>query len=306
MNDPMRRLPPLNALRAFVTAARHLNFRRAAEELGVSQGAVAQQIRGLEQHVGLTLFERLPRGLALTEAGHHYAAPLRRAFDLMIEATAALRPQPQRLTLSTTPTFAAKWLLPRLPGFTTLHPDIDLRLTASDRMANFQTDGVDLAVRYSRPPFGSGLTADLLFDPPLVAVAAPAIAAALGPDPTHGALSGITLLHDAHPSWGPFLERIFPGLPPPSPRALHFNQTSLALDAALAGQGIALAPLAFVTADLAAGRLMRVFAAEQPAPASFWLVFPKRTRSTPPQADCLARVCQWLKQEAAGYPLSPG
>ncbi|RWF15024.1 MAG: LysR family transcriptional regulator, partial [Mesorhizobium sp.] len=143
----MGRLPSLNALRAFEVATRHLNFRLAAEELRVTQGAVAQQVRGLEAELGLKLFERQPRTLALTEAGRGYVANVRRAFELIAEATEALRPEPQHITISVTPTFASKWLIPRLPDFTAAHADIDLRIVASDRMANFQTDAVDLAVR---------------------------------------------------------------------------------------------------------------------------------------------------------------
>src|SRR3712207_1094044 len=113
MNRYAPRLPPLNALRAFEVSAQHLNFRLAAEELGVTQGAVAQQVRGREADLGIKLFERLPRTLALTRHGRRYAGQLRRALELMAEATAALRPEPLRLTSSVTPTFAAKWLMPR-------------------------------------------------------------------------------------------------------------------------------------------------------------------------------------------------
>lgn len=153
MNRFASRLPPLNALRAFEVSARHLNFRIAAEELGVTQGAVAQHVRGLEADLGLKLFDRMPRALAITDQGRRYASQLRRAFELMTEATAALRPEPLRLTISVTPTFAAKWLIPRLPAFTSQHPDIELRIVASDSLSTFQGDGVDIAVRYGRPPW---------------------------------------------------------------------------------------------------------------------------------------------------------
>ena len=119
-------LPSLNAIRAFEAASRHLNFRLAAEELGVTQGAVAQHVRGLEDSLGVRLFDRLPRTLALTEQGRAYAGTVRRAFELIVEATASVRPQPLRLQISVTPTFAAKWLLPRLPDFAVQHPQLDL------------------------------------------------------------------------------------------------------------------------------------------------------------------------------------
>src|SRR6476660_2452633 len=115
MTDGIRRLPPLNALRAFEVAARHLNFRLAAEELGVTQGAVAQQVRGLETVLGLKLFERHARSLALTEAGRSYVGNICRAFELISDATDALKPEPRHVTISVTPSFASHWLIPRLP-----------------------------------------------------------------------------------------------------------------------------------------------------------------------------------------------
>lgn len=156
MSEDFAQLPPLNALRVFEVVARHLNFRRAADELGVTQGAVAQQVRSLEAHLAIKLFERLPRGLGLTDAGRSYQASIRRAFELIAEATQVLRPEPLHLTLSVTPTFASKWLIPRLPDFTASHSHIDLRVLATDRLSSFQNDAVDLAVRYGRPPFGPG------------------------------------------------------------------------------------------------------------------------------------------------------
>jgi DNA-binding transcriptional LysR family regulator len=109
MAGSIRRLPSLNGLRAFEVASRHLNFRIAAEELGVTQGAVAQQVRGLEAEIGMKLFERHPRTLALTDAGRSYVTSIRRAFELISEATGTLRPEPFHLTISVTPTFASKW-----------------------------------------------------------------------------------------------------------------------------------------------------------------------------------------------------
>src|SRR6218665_2677554 len=163
MSDAIRRLPSLNGLRVFEVVTRHLNFRLAAEELGVTQGAVAQQIRGLEAELGLKLFERQPRILLLTEAGRAYVASIRRAFELISEATETLRPEPLHLTISVTPSFASKWLIPRLPDFLAAHPELDMRILASERISNFQSDAVDIAVRLGHPPFGAGLVADLLF-----------------------------------------------------------------------------------------------------------------------------------------------
>ncbi len=274
MKNNLSRLPPLNGLRAFEVTARHLNFRLAADELGVTQGAVAQQVRGLEAHLGLQLFSRQTRALALTEAGRGYAANIRKAFELMVEATGVLRPEPAHMTISVTPTFATRWLIPRLPSFSEAHPGIDLRIVASDRISNFQTDAVDLAVRYGRPPFGPGLAADLLFEQIIIAVASPPIAETLdsGPD-------GLTLLHDSHDLWPQFLGLAFPGGVPLIRKNTRFNQTSLAIEAAVAGQGLALSNRFFVADDLASHKLVQVLGAELRTGSDFYLVAPRKPRN---------------------------
>lgn len=291
-------LPPLNALRAFDMAARHLNFRVAAEALGVTQSAVAQQVRHLEALLGLRLFERRGSGLALTGAGLAYAGSLRRAFDLIVEATANLRPAPLRLTISVTPTFASKWLIPRLPTLTTAHPDLDLRVLAAESRSNFQTDGVDIAVRQGRPPFGPGLVADALFDQELVTVCSPACFAVLGggaPAPLPpSALTRAVLLHDAHDLWSEFLASALPDALPlpsaPTPRGIRFSHSALAIDAALAGQGVALVSRCLVDRDLADGRLVRPFAGTLTGPLGFHIVTPRKPRHPEPTQ----RVRHWL------------
>lgn len=267
--------PPLNGLRAFEASARHLNFRLAAEELGVTQGAVAQQVRKLEAHLGLLLFSRQSRALALTETGRAYATQIRKGFDLINAATSVLRPEPEHLTISVTPTFATKWLIPRLPAFTAAHPRIDLRILASERIANFQTDAVDIAVRSGRPPFGPGLKSTLLFEQTTIAVASPPVAENLRTNP-----GDLPLLHDSHDLWPQFLDLAGPGALPKASRNLRFNQTSLAIDAALAGQGVALSSQAFVAADIAAGRLVRVFDVSLQTGTDFYLVHPRRPRNS--------------------------
>lgn len=292
MADGIRRLPPLNALRAFEVAARHLNFRLAADELGVTQGAVAQQVRGLEAALGLKLFERHTRMLALTEAGRSYVGMIGRAFELIIEATHALKPEPRHLTVSVTPSFASRFLIPRLPGFTEAHPDIDLRILATDRISNFQTDAVDLAVRYGRPPFGPGLIADLLFEQVVVAVASPLLIEKLGPPERPENLRHYALLHDSHDFWPQFLDLAFPGGAAISGKNIRFNQTSLAIEAAAAGQGLALASLFFVTADLASHRLVRPLTTELRVGADFYLVSPRKPRHPAAVLD----VREWLSK----------
>jgi LysR family glycine cleavage system transcriptional activator len=278
MADDIRRLPPLNALRAFEAASRHLNFRLAAEELGVTQGAVAQQVRGLEAVLGLKLFDRRARTIALTEPGRSYVSNISRAFELISDATDALKPESRHLTISVTPTFASRWLIPRLPEFTETHPDIDLRILATDRLSNFQTDAVDLAVRYGRPPFGPGLVADLLFEQVLVAVASPLLIEKLGPPDELANLGNYVLLHDAHDFWPQFLDAAFRAGSVASGKNIRFSQTSLAIEAAVAGQGLALANLFFVKDDLESRRLVQPFKIEMRIGADFYLVSPRKSR----------------------------
>ncbi|RDU96170.1 transcriptional regulator GcvA [Trinickia dinghuensis] len=293
-DDQDESLPSLNALRAFEAASRHLSFRRAAEELRVTEGAVGQHIRGLETNLGLKLFERRGRGIALTENGETYSVSVRRAFDLLIDATKALRPEPLKITISVTPTFAAKWLIPRLPDFTSANPDTDLRIVATDRLSHFQRDGIDLAVRYGRPPFGAGLDTDLLFEDIQVAVASPDILR--GERRGKQIVSQHTLLHDTHNLWPQFLADLLrQQIPLTVEKNIRFSQTSLAIDAAAEGQGIALANLEFVARDIAAGRLVRIFELAHRTHAGFYLVSPRKPR----QSEPVATLRKWLHVQAS-------
>jgi LysR family transcriptional regulator, glycine cleavage system transcriptional activator len=295
MSDPIGRLPPLNALRAFEASARRLSFRAAADELGVTQGAVAQHVRGLEASLGVKLFQRLPRTLALTDEGRAYVTHIRRAFETIREATLALRPEPLRLTISITSTFAAKWLLPRLPDFTEANPLIDLRILASESLSNFQSDGVDIAVRQGRPPFGPGLTVDFLFAQEIVAVCSPKLlprgANALDP----AALKSHALLHDTHNLWPEFIEKVLGIAAAPEAKGLRFNQTGLAIDAAISGQGIALVSKFLVEADLSAGRLIQPFIATMRGGRDYYVVAPRKQRHPGPTET----VRRWLLSTAA-------
>jgi LysR family glycine cleavage system transcriptional activator len=291
--SPNSALPPLNGLRAFEAAGRHLTFRAAAEELGVTQGAVAQQVRGLEDRLGLRLFLRQPRGLAFTEAGRSYHLAVAGAFAQIAEATARLLPAPSRVTISVTPTFASKWLIPRLPEFTNAHPDIDLRIMATERVSSFHGDGIDLAVRQGDPPFGASLRTDLLFRQDIVAICAPTLVADAALPLDADALSRLTLLHDTHDHWPAFARTVF-GMAELRARSLRFNQTTLSLDAALAGQGVALASQFLVQRDLDAGRLVQPIRASLTGTGDFHLLIPRQGAS---QAATATR--DWLLAAAA-------
>lgn len=297
MTNPLSRMPSLNALRAFEVASRHLNFRLAGQELGVTQGAVAQQIRALEADLGMKLFERHPRTLALTANGQRYVVGVRRAFDLLAEATRSLRPEPGHLTVSVTPTFATKWLMPRLGAYTQAHPATELRVLATERISHFQTEAIDLAVRYGRPPFGPGLQADLLFEECLVAVGSPQAQA------QWTGVGGTTLLHDGQSSWEQYFEQCGRGASAAAdggggsaaPQAIRVNQTTLAIDAALMGQGLALVQEQFVALDLTAGRLVQLFPDELRTDAGYYLVHPRKQR----RPEAVAQARRWFLQQAA-------
>lgn len=274
MVKPRRKLPPLNALRAFEVSGRRLNFRAAAEELGVSQGAVAQQVRALEDQFGLMLFQRLPRGLALTPQGAAYLADVTRAFDTLSEATGRLLARPDAVTISVTPTVAAKLLIPRLAEFKAALPDVELRTVATEALSDFDRDQVDIAVRLTRGPFPASLEARLLFRQELVAVASPHLVKDLPLPLTADELRRLPLLHDTVSPW-PLVLRSREKLP-----GAVFNHTTLALDAALAGQGVALACRAFVAADLEAGRLVQVIDAPTTIEPDYFLI---RKRSSSPR-----------------------
>ncbi|MBH0312604.1 LysR family transcriptional regulator [Alcaligenes faecalis] len=297
MTKSRRSLPPLNALRAFEVSGRRLSFRAAADELGVTQGAVAQQVRALEEHLGLALFQRHPRGLQLTVAGAAYLAEVTRAFDTLADATGRLLVRPDTVTISVTPTVAAKLLIPRLGDLQAALPDVELRTVATEALSDFERDQVDIAVRLTRPPFAADLEAKLLFRQDLVAVASPRLVGNMTLPLSSEQLRALPLLHDAQGHWATFLKTSskLPGA--------VFNQTTLALDAAMAGQGVALACKAFVAMDLAAGRLVQVAEAGTLGP-DFYLV---RKRSAPVRQSvdavwdwCLHRLL--LPQRLDGLP----
>jgi len=298
MTPGTSRLPPLNGLRAFEAAARHLNFRLAAEELSVTQAAVAQQVRGLEAYLGIQLFERLPRRLALTEQGRAYAPEVRRAFELLADATSALRPAPERLTISVTPTFASKWLIPRLPEFVEAHPFVDLRILASEKVSDFRRDDVDIAVRQGNPPFGPELESDLLFVQELIAVCSPILlpqgAASLRP----ADLDGQVLLQDAHDLWPRFLKEAHGVGVPAGARKLRFNQTSLAIDAAMAGQGIALVSRFLAEPELKSSRLVQALPGVLRGQADFHVVAPRHPR----RRGSTDMVRRWLLEQRQELP----
>jgi LysR family glycine cleavage system transcriptional activator len=287
MTISRRKLPPLNSLRAFEVSGRRLSFRNAAEELGVTQGAVAQQVRALEEHLGQTLFQRLPRGLSLTTQGAVFLADITHAFDVMSEATNNIQSRPEVVTISVTPTFAAKILIPRLGELNALLPDIELRTVATESVSDFDRDQIDIAVRLTNTPFPLNLEAVRLFQQELIAVASPSLLINHSLPLSFESLKQFPILHDAHNQWPAFIKTV------EKLAGATFNQTTLAIDAALAGQGIALVCRVFVEKDILAGRLIPVFEKTQIVKPDYFLV---RKQSRSPQLGVDA-VWKWFQQE---------
>jgi LysR family glycine cleavage system transcriptional activator len=266
-----RRLPSLNALRAFEAAARHLSFTKAAEELHVTQAAISHQVKSLEEQLGLPLFRRLNRrllltdagqtyvsSLTLTDAGQTYVSSLTEAFDGIAEATE--RTTAQRggsLRVSTLPSMAAKWLLPRLSRFRARHPEIDVYVSASHGLADFRRDDLHLAIRYGK-----------------------------------GNYPGLEAVHNRR-DWRAWLERIGEtGIDPD--RGPGFSDSNLIIEAVMAGEGVALTRRSLAADDLAAGRLAIPFGPIRPATNCYYIVYPKANAEIPK----LRTFTDWLHEEA--------
>ncbi|UWQ28676.1 LysR substrate-binding domain-containing protein [Leisingera sp. M523] len=266
----------------FDAAARHLNFGRAAEELHLTQGAVAQQVRRLEADLGHKLFRRHARGLNLTDTGRSYHAPVRQALELIHDATDKLAPAVQRVTLSVPPSFASKWLVPRLPEFEAAHPDIDLRVVAEESLTDFNRDGIDIAIRQGGKPQESGLNSALLSLVDLVAVANEDMALTNEKQPELAGLTTQTLIQDGHRHWDLLLRQ--EGLAATG-RILQFNQTALAMDAAMNGQGIALVPRIF----LGTQPLRILWQAPRQGDQGFYVLWPSQKGRAKAVVDWLLR-----------------
>ena len=293
----LMRLPNLNALRMFDAAARQLNFRRAAEELNLTQGAVAQQVRRLEAELGQLLFHRHARGLELTEVGRAFHQPIRKAFDLIGLATEALAPTSAIVTISVTPSFAAKWLVPRLSLLATALPELNLRTIASEKPADFKADSVDIAVRQGKKPSLPGMEARLLAPLNLVAVCDGSQAAVLPKEPNLAQIASFPLIQDAHSLW----ERVLPAAGMVGHRRmLQFNQTALAIDAARAGHGIVLAPLILVDDEIAAGSLRIVWETTMSDDEGYWLLYRQGEEAGSKDTKLRDSVIAWLLSEIAG------
>lgn len=290
------RLPPLNALRAFEAAARHLSVKNAADELCVTPGAVSQMLKALELHLGVRLFHRVNRGIFLTDAGQDFLPAVRNAFRQIADATRRVAASADTgiLTVSVTPSFAAAWLVPRLKDFQDAHPDIDLQIIASKALVDFSRDGADVAVRHGLGHY-PGLSSERIFAVELVPVAAPALAARLGAPTVSAELTRWPHVHDAErKDWHLWfqaqgIDEIGP------PRGPAFDDSSLLLKAVLAGQGAGLLPAAMAALDLAEGRLVKLASIAWPEAYAYYLVYPETSRDRPK----VAAFRTWILDAAA-------
>lgn len=295
------REPNLKALTMFSAAAAHLNFRLAAESLHLTQGAVAQQVRQLETDLGVKLFHRLPRGLALTPRGEQYYAAIKQALNLIEEATLQVMAVDNSVTVSVTPSMAAKWLVPRLSQFEEQYPEIDLHVVASETRADFQSDGVDVAIRYGCPPFEKSLHVEHLASIHLLAVCSEQYARQhnIGHPANPGAAYRVDdpetfvihrLIQDSHGHWDDWFKAM---KLQPARRVLVFNQTALAIDAAINNRGIALVPALLVREHVDKGDLVCLWDFPVTDGNGYYLVYPQRNNAP---GSAVMAVQQWLRE----------
>ncbi len=298
----MYRLPPLNGLRAFEAAGRHLSFTKAAEELHVTPAAVSQQVRGLEDQLGMPLFRRLTRALLLTDAGQAALPLLGEGFERLAAATELMRSHEvgAPLTVSAAPSFAAKWLVQRLHRFQERQPEIGIRIDATNNIVDFDRDNVDVAIRFGLGNY-PGLRADRLMDEEMCIVCGPRLLDGPRPLRQPDDLRHQTLVHvdwgpqeEPQPDWEMWLRAAgIEGVD--ATRGPVFTSEILATQAAIDGYGVALVNRSIAEQDIADGRLIQPFALTLKTNFAIYLVCPERAAETPK----IAAFREWLLEEVA-------
>jgi LysR family glycine cleavage system transcriptional activator len=301
-------LPPLNALRAFEASGRHLSITKAAQELHVTAAAVSHQVKALEDYLDVKLFRRVGNVLFLTDAGQACLPGLRAGFAGLEQAMEALRYHDRRgpLLLSVAPVFASKWLIPRLDDLHAAHPDVDVRISATLELAEFERDGIDAAVRVGRGRY-PGLVAHRLFGESVIPMCSPALANGDPPLRDPADLRHHVLLHfdwpgreQVVPDWAAWLRAtgvlgVDPG------RGPRFAQPDYAMQAAIEGAGVVLGWRSLAQADLNAGRLTTPFDLPLPMDVAFYLVYPE----TAAARAKLAAFRDWLLANATASGSAP-
>ncbi|OHV77077.1 transcriptional regulator GcvA [Rhizobium sp. LCM 4573] len=295
---------PLLALRAFVETGRHRSVKRAAEAMGVTPGAVSQQIRLLEERVGIPLFTRTRYGVDLTAAGAEAHPALLAAFDQIsrsMERLEAARARPT-LTISTVPSFAASWLVPRLGRFTAKHPDVEVRVEASSALVDLRRDRVDIAIRHGLGHY-PGLRIERLMAPVFLPVASPALLAA-GPK-IHAPADCLNwpLLQDSdRADWRLWFSALGVPVDPRADRGPSFDDDLLLIRSAIAGQGLALVRDTYAMEEIEAGRLALALNITWPTDFAYYAVaLPDVSQFEPIDA-----FLEWLKAEASTEPAALG
>lgn len=295
----MKRLPSLEALRAFEAAARHLNFTKAGDELHVTQSALSHRIGALEDELGVKLFERLGRRLELTREGAIVAEGVRRGLDEVRRAIARLESGAATLTVTVLPSFATRWLVPRLPGFAKRHPGVEVRIAAEPAMVDLRAGSADVAIRFGRGNY-PGMHVIKILDDAVVPVASPSFVAENGPFTGVADIGRVPLLHDSPTEsdgsgadWRSWLAR-FGDADMRCEVATRFNQATLAIEAAANGLGVALARLSLCAGDLESGRLVQVLPLIAPTNFAYFFV------CLPEHAERLSITAfrDWLIDEA--------
>lgn len=283
-----RRLPPLNALRAFDAASRHMSFQKASAELHVTPSALSFQIRQLEEHLQIPLFQRLNRKVVLTEYGERFAPAVQDAFERLHSAMNQLRPTTDEsvLTVSTGPAFAAKWLSPRIHRFLELHPDIEFRIAASLKLTDLREEPVDAAIRFGGGDY-PGLYVEPLADETVVPLIAPTLLEKVGGQLDDAAWQSLTLLHDESAlflpnavNWARWLSQAgISGVD--ASKGARFNHADHALEAAVDGAGIVLGRVTLAARDIKAGRLVAPINLAMPARSAFYFCCLPDMRNSP-------------------------
>lgn len=298
----IREAPPLYALRVFEAAARHLSFSKAAAEMEVTHGAISRQIKRLEGFLGCALFERRHNGIDLNLRGRKLASEIQQIFEELDAAVHAARlPEERQIVhVSTLPSIAARWLVPRLYKLQELEPDLELRITTSFELANLKSDGIDIAIRHGGGAFPD-LDATILFGSDLFPVCAPTLIQAPGPLKTPADLAGVMLLHDvSFRNWQKWLKKAGADSVEPC-KGLVMEDMNVLLQAAIEGRGVALAATPLVAGDIAAGRLVRPFDVSLRTDKAFYVVSARRSKQKP----AIRRAIDWIVAEARQDLLVP-
>ncbi|MBA8877420.1 LysR substrate-binding domain-containing protein [Phyllobacterium myrsinacearum] len=275
-------LPPLAAIRVFEAAARHGNFTKAAEELGMTQAAVSYQIKLLEERVGAALFLRLPRQVALTEIGARLAPSMTDAFEILRAAFATMRESTEGiLTITTIPTFAATWLVPRLGSFHMEHPSLAVRLKSTRDMVDFSRQEADVGIRSGQVKW-PGLVCHKLFQADFTPMLSPTLAASIGGVKTPEDILKLPILDPGDPWWNIWFNLV--GIDKPALRGdlrTRLGDQHLEGRAVLAGQGVGILTPVFFQSELQQGQLIQPFNVVGTSKHAYWLVYPEARRNVP-------------------------